>query len=366
MVNNQFSSFLKNWINSIFFEQKKLWKWSRKNQINTLKQMSLLMKNNVYLNDIATIFIDFGSNKEKEIGKKISEVSTEGYGLDKALKDDLSQSAYESLSAGIYSDNPIPGIDNAVNSLELKQSMTGSLMWEFIKPMIGVVIGVAALVGYSKFFVPKILPMLPLNRFPWIGVFVNDMGLFFGEFGVTIFTVILVLLVGVLISLPIFTGKHRAMVDNSIIYRQYRILVSTSALQSLSNLKRSKVSLVDSLKKIRDTSPPYVAGHFEKMIDNLGEGASGKDGDNLGVIMDTGLLLEDQVQLLKMLGSKTDHGTVLQSSADIHQNKLETEISIIKHIGNSTLKIIGFALVSSILAAVALVVIEVAININIG
>jgi type II secretory pathway component PulF len=366
VFNRKFLVFLKNWFSSTVNEVGKNLKWSKKKQIQTLKQISLLMKNKVYLNDVATILIKFGNKKEKVIGKKIKDCAREGWSLDVALKDDLSQGAYESLSAGILADNPIPGLDNAVSSLELNESMTGSLMWQFAKPTIGVIAGLAATVGYSKIFVPKILPMLPINRFPWLSGVVNDFGNLCAEYGLSVFFFTVVFLISVLVSLPILTGSFRSKIDNFIIYRQYRILVSTSALQSLSNLKKSKITLVDSLTKIRDTSSPYVAQHFDLMINNLGEGEGGESGDNLGVVMDTGLLLDDQIQVLKMLGSKTDHDTILKSSAELHQNKLISEISLIKKLGDGALKIIGFLLVGSILAAVVLAVLEIAITINLG
>ncbi|SHO55562.1 hypothetical protein [Vibrio quintilis] len=359
-MNNQFSpAAFKNWFVFIYTEMKKLWHWPKSHQEETLSTLSLLLKNKVYLKDAANLLIAYGTKKERVIGAKINRYMEDGITIDAVLESDLSLPAYEALSAGIYADNMEEGLDNAVEALKLSQSLSWALLWYFIKPIGGVVLACAMTAGYSAKILPVLEKTVKREQLPGLSIAVDYIGRFIYAYGGSILLALLCFLSLMLFSLPVHTGVLRDKLDRFPVYKQYRILVSAALLASLSNLTNSRVSLDESLKKIKQVASPYVASHLAKMIETIDDGEA-----NVGLILDSGLLLEDQVQVLKILGQNSSTEIILRSSAVIHQNRLTTTVRRVKEYGEAVLKIGGYSLMLATFLGLALSVLSIISNIR--
>ncbi|MFW7525622.1 type II secretion system F family protein [Vibrio ostreicida] len=360
MINEATYKQLKLWFRTSKNERLKTLKWSHKNQSTTLKQIRAMLSNGVYLRDVGAIFHEHGSRKTKQIGLCIRQGVSEGFSLSTALKPHLSQIAYESLVAGEKSGNELAGLDNAINSLELNSAATGRLFWQIGKPLLGIIGLMISFAGFSTLVAPMLTEQLPFERWPSLALSVYSVGLVFAEYGVMFWVLMLTLAVAIFVSMPIWSGGLRVQLDTCpFIYRQYRLFVSTSLLRSLTNLLKAGVSLKESLSTLRNSVSPYTATHLEKMLLTVSGGAK-----NLGVIMDTGLLLPDQVHVIRSLSEVAESGTIVESSSRIHQEKLIHEIELIEMIASNVLVVVvaigAFCLVGSFLTVAA----EIAMNIR--
>ncbi|AIW17496.1 hypothetical protein VITU102760_24800 [Vibrio tubiashii] len=342
---------IKKWFAFVVREARKSLNWSKKKQAETLSTLLVLIENKLYLKDAASLLVDHGNNKEKYIGAKIDRHLGNGT-INEAvdsLEPDLSLTAFQALKAGTYANDIEAGLSNAIEALRLSDSVSWSLFWHLIKPFFGVIISCGITIIFSSKVMPIIETIIDVEQLPGIVIVADYVGSFFEIMGLPILVICSVLLTAIFFSLPFLTGNVRQKLDALPIYKQYRVLVSTMLLRSLTDLIKSSVSLDDALSRTKAISSPYLSEHLQKMMGSVDKGES-----NIGVILDTGLLLDEQAQVLKILGKTPDHEAILKSSSEIHKAKLTTTIDHVKAYGQSIIKSVGFAFIGLTLIAIVL------------
>lgn len=348
------SDAFKNWFLFIFNEVSKSIAWGKKKQAETMNTIAMLLKNNVYLNEAAKLLVEHGSEKEKVIGAKIERYLEDGKTISEALQEDLSLSAYQALNAGVKANDVEAGLENAVDSLKLSNAMGLPLLWYLFKPIFWLTAACAGMALFSTTIVPIITETVDRETLPSIALYVDSLGGVFADYGAVVLMLVLAIITVSIVSLPVLTGDLRKKLDDYPIYKQYRVLVSTSLLQSLSNLAKSNVDLNNSLESTVSVSSPYVAFHLNSMIETLGSGE-----DNIGEILDSGLLMDEQVKVLKTLGTRSGTSEILESSAEIHKQRLLTTVDKLKVYGESIIKSVAYSLMLATFVAIILSVLSI-------
>ena len=360
MINSKFRKQLEAWFQSLKNEFLKVLKWSLKNQAAALRQIRTMRTNGVDLNDVGLILSEHGNYKTKQIGLSIISLS-DGFTLSSALRPHLSRVAYESLVAGEKSGNEIAGLDNAINNLELNTVTSRGVFWTIAKRMIGIIALTFGFAGFSTLFAPVLSEQLPYEKWPNLASGVYSLGLFFSDYGVSFWILLSIFFLVLIASMPVWIGEMRSKIDTSpIVYRQYRLFISTSMLLSLTNLLKAGVSLKESLLTLKNSGSPYLAKHIEKMLERLQSKGKG----NLGVILDTGLLLPDQIHVIRSLSEVADSGKIVESSSAIHQEKLISEMKLIETVASGALLIVFYCGVFCLVGSVVVLATEIAMNIR--
>lgn len=88
-------------------------------------------------------------------------------------------------------------------------------------------------------------------------------------------------------AMPNFTADFRKKMDKFFPFTLYRRIQSSFFLITISSLLRTGVPLTAGLKTLIPYSPPYVAQHMERMLENIHIGLA--DGE----ILSTGLMMRD-------------------------------------------------------------------------
>ena len=339
------------WLFFVVREMRKSLNWSKKKQASTLNTLLMLTKNRIYLQEAAHLMVSHGNKKEKEIGEKLdrhleNNLVTEA--ID-ALEPDLSLEAYQALKAGCYANDIEAGLRNAIKALKLSDSASWSLFKHLFWPFIGVIVSCSVTVIFSNKVMPIIEDIIDVDSLPFVVSVADTLGSLFAEMGLALLSLFSLALTVTLFSLPFLTGEVRERLDNMPIFKQYRILLSTSFLRSLTDQIRSDIDLDAALTQTRDISSPYLANHIQKMLGNIEQGES-----NLGEILNTGLLLDEQAQVLRILGKTPDYEEILNSSSEIHYEKLMKTIETVKVQGQGFIKAFGFSLIGLTLIAIIL------------
>ncbi|MDC5870271.1 type II secretion system F family protein [Vibrio europaeus] len=347
----------KSWFNAILREQKIMLSFPREEQIKFLNQILILLNNSVQISDVAKNLKDFGTKKEREVAAKMAQSIEDGLEMHLALEPYISKLAYESMAASSASDNLNAGVAAAIDALKINDAIKSKLFWTLLKPFIGIIVLLSVVAGFHSYVVPKLAGLHPMNRWPGFSLFMDSLGEFVGVYGFFVFQLLVMIVLIVLCSLPIFTGDYRKIVDNFLIYRQYRMTCATSMLTSLAASLRAGVVIKKAMRSILESSSPYVRDHLSEMLMRL------ERGDNkVGEILDTGLINEDQVHILKVLGNDSDLRKVVTSSAEIHKEKLLGEIQKISVWLRNSLVLASVIIGGSTVLAFVLVLVDLALN----
>ncbi len=316
---------------------------NKKAQIALLSVMHRLSKAGIQATDIANHIFEYGNSQQKIVAQSCLDGIENGKGFSIGLKGHIDPLAYESVSAGEYAGRFQDGLSNALEILRMQMASGFGLLWAVLKPTFGF-IGLLFLCSYLGVHgVPALLAKIPPEKQYGASmlILVQDFGSMIDTFLLPLVFLFTATLVGSLISLPLFIGPLRSDFDHLPIYSQYRLISSGNFLGTLANIMRSDVPLKDALEQLLKTANPYMASHIEKMLDAV------QYEDNLGTILNTGLLNEPEVMTIKMLGSISGKAETLQRSADMHREILREKTEYIKEYGTTAIKIaaylVGFA-----------------------
>ncbi|MCS4309512.1 type II secretory pathway component PulF [Rheinheimera pacifica] len=310
--------------------------YSRNQQIRLLKAVHRLAKAGIYKSDIADQLVMFGSATEQKIGASIINQLNDGKTFSAGIKKWLDRLAWESLAAGEVTGDLKTGVENALQTLEVRNATGGVLVKALLKPILGL-LAVFAVAGFiSGSVIPWLQKMIRVKtESAWTSM-AKNFGFFVQDWGLYILCGAILFGVAVAVSLPIMTGRFRLSVDNFPVYRQYRLIQASAMLRSLGNLTLAKIPLVDSILSLQVNATPYLADHLNKMRVTLEGGKK-----NLGVIMDTGLVNPAELRTLHLLGEIGGVSETLMGAAEIHKDILLTEINRIKEWGASLIKIVA-------------------------
>lgn len=127
-------------------------------------------------------------------------------------------------------------------------------------------------------------------------------------------------------ALPNWKGESRNIVSGWPLFSVYKYATATTILDTLANLISCGMKLDDALQAIENNSHPFIKDHVSKMrMQKTGQ-------ENLGLILDTGLLLPFELTTLKVLGSDVDYHELLKKSAVIHQDFVNKRLDKMKNI----------------------------------
>ncbi|MGF1883922.1 hypothetical protein [Vibrio splendidus] len=305
-------------------------------QVRLMGTIERLTKAGMPQKAIAHQLVKFGSKKEKAVGQVCAQTLKEGRSLCQGLEPYLANTAYLALLSGERAGRFSQGVSDALAALKMAKSSTGSLAVVLVKPVVGmmVVLAVSALLAAKLY--PSLAEQLPRSRWDGLSLAAESFGLFWWAHGVFIFTLLALLMVALGVSLGRWTGPLRAQVDNWPIYRQYRHIHCTNLLTATAHQIAIGVSLKQALTLYQSHAPAYVAVHIGRMLQHIGRGET-----NVGHIFDTGLLLPEEMDSLKVLGGIGETPTTLKQSASMHAAKLHQEINTLKSLGLIVFKLMA-------------------------
>lgn len=311
-------------------------KLNHNEQTRLIETVERLTQAGIPQKGIASQLSKFGSKKEKIVGEKCLEVIGQGKSFTYALQPFLSQNVFLALLSGDKAGSFSQGVTDALSALNVEKSSTASLLKVLVKPFFGLIglFTASALASWGIF--PKLAEQLPRQRWDGLSSFAEQFGLFWLNNGLALLVFVAVIGLLVTFSLGRWTGTLREHVDHWPIYRQYRFIHCTNLLTATAHQMAIGVSLKKALTQYQEQSPPYLQAHIGDMLEKIGRGTA-----NIGHIFDTGLLIEEEMDSMKILGSIGDAPTTLKKSATMHTNKLQHEINTLKTLCSNGFKLIA-------------------------
>ncbi|MUK76582.1 hypothetical protein GNP84_06635 [Aliivibrio fischeri] len=323
-------------------------------QVALLEKIAQLSNAGIHQRNIAKQLSIYGHGIEKNVGLSCLNALGQGKAFSLGLEPFISTSAYQSLSSGERVGQFVQGVQEAIDALNVDEASTGALLSVLIKPVLGLtaILGLGAVL--SNYAYPSLVKQLPIERWGELSQFAYGFGTFWLNYGGGVFALTLGIIVFVMATLGM-SGRYRAMLDNLPFYRQYRLIQSANLLSSIAHQTLVGNPLKQSLLHYQTSSSAYLSAHIQTMLNTLGQGRT-----NVGDIFNSGLLLDEELSTLTLLGEIGNTSDTLHKSALIHRAKLLTDVNRLKHWGDMGLKIsaglIAFVLFGGLISLIFTVV----------
>lgn len=317
---------------------------AHKQQLRLLETIARLSGAGIHQKGIAQQLHKYGNKKVRQVGFACLKSIKSGKGMTEGLKPWLTNNAYLALKSGESSGDFYQGVNDAHKALSIETSSTLALAKVLFFPMLGLigVLTFSALASHYGF--SHIEEQIPKRQWDGLSLLAESFGRFWWNHGVFILITLSLFILVVTLSLGRFKGKYRQHIDNLPIFKQYRYIHSTNLLTSISNQVAIGVSLKQALTTYQLESPPYLQAHIQKMLSNIRLGRT-----NIGHIFDTGLLVDEEMDSLKLLGEIGEASLTLKRASQMHLDRLEHEIKLVKSVGTNTVKVIA-ALIAMLMA----------------
>lgn len=323
-------------------------------QVALLEKIAQLSHAGIHQRNIAKQLSIYGHGIEKAVGLSCLDSLGQGKAFSLGLDPFLSTSAYQSISSGERVGQFVQGVQEAIEALNVDEASTGALLSVLIKPLVGLTttLGLGALL--SNYAYPSLIKQLPIERWGGLSQFAYGFGTFWLNYGLVVFVLTLAL-VGFVIATLGMNGRYRAKLDEWPFYRQYRLIQSANLLSSIAHQTLVGNPLKTALLHYQTSSSAYLSAHIQTMLNTLGQGRT-----NVGDIFNSGLLLDEELSTLTLLGEIGNTPDTLHKSARIHRAKLLTDVNRLKHWGDMGLKIgagaIAFMLFGGLISLIFTVV----------
>nr|WP_234896177.1 hypothetical protein [Vibrio anguillarum] len=307
----------------------------KKRQIRLLKEIGRLSKAGIRHKNIATQLVKYGDSRTVEVGKSCAKALEKGVAFSEGLQPFLSNQAYLALTSGEHSGNFQRGIDDAVNALNMEEASTGTLIRVLFKPIAGIISVFWVSAALAAYAYPELADFMPRHRWDSLARSSEAFGLFWLEHGYTILALFIVSIVLVVISIGRY-WQWRPLIDNWPIYRQYRFIQCSNFLTSIAHQLSVGTSLKMALKHYQAHSSGYLSHHISVMLKQIKKGET-----SIGSILDTGLLVQSELDTLRMLGEIGEADATLKNSAQMHSERLLMEIDVVKTWGKNIFMVLA-------------------------
>ncbi|MCY9828828.1 hypothetical protein [Vibrio chagasii] len=310
-------------------------KLPNKQQIRLLESINRLSEAGIHQKGIVMQLAKYGGKTLKPVALHCQDALAQGKNLTDGLAPFVSEGAILALRAADNSGHFSQGVKEAIKVVTLGEASASLMIKAFAKPLAGVVGMLFASALISHFMFDLLAAQYPRAQWGMMSTLAESFGRFWWNNGLLLALFTTVLLVGVGISLRRWTGQARAQVDGFPIYKQYRQIQSTNLLTSIANQLSAGVGIREALDVVQSSASPYLRSHIHVMRDRIRQGKT-----NVGLVFDTGLLLNEELDSLKLLGESTDAAITLGKSAMMHERSLTQEMALINSVATVTFKLL--------------------------
>ncbi|WP_105903622.1 type II secretion system F family protein [Vibrio gangliei] len=317
--------------------------FNREQQLELLEDLILALNAKQSPLEAMRNSLEFCTPKNRTAYSEIYSVLNRGASLSRALDGWFDPMIVLSIKAGEGNRRQIQALENAKTTLENQSGVTGKIVKANGYPLFLIILGNVMNAVVAQLVIEPMLVDKPILSFPVITQISYSFGKFFMYNWYFLVLAVFSLIFVIQIILATWTADVRfSRFDNFIIFKQYRILTASSFLRSMAVMLKSKQILKTALDAVKESSDPYLANHAKEMLYSI------SDKTGVGQVMDTGLLLDQEIARIKSITSKSNDGIdeLLVMVAERHEKVLNKSLDRIgKYSGYFGLLVVGLLIV---------------------
>lgn len=291
------------------------WLFSDKERLAFLQQWQKADKYNLTTKEFCQSLVDNGTPTFQAIGLAGKAAPKQGKRFVDVLEGWFPSVVLSSIRAAESAGQRGIGIQTAIEQLQGGENIVTKLVQMLAFPY-GLTVGAGL---YGVYIADKMLSAV--EHADGIGLTVRNLVAGYGPF-VAILSACL--LVALAIALPNWAGPSRHITNRWPLFSLYRAAVAATLLKTLANLTQCGMKLSDALTQAEIRNSAFAKMHIQAMKDqSIGQ-------SNLGHILDTQLLLPDELSAMKVLGERVNYTELLSQSGANHSQHVEKQIAKMK------------------------------------
>jgi type II secretory pathway component PulF len=257
-----------------------------------------------------------------------------------ALRGDIPAEECMVISAAENSaslDNDLEFLASTVRGVAgMKKALVGAM----IVPTIAFCLVAGMIYGFSSFFVPLLVAIIPPDKWPTSGRMLKAVADFVMDYGVILLFLIVGIVVGFIVSLNRLTGPLRRTLDEWPVYSLFRAHNGAVTLIVLAAMMGAGKALVESLESIEKHSSRWTRWHINSILRRLDI-----MGGDPGKSFDTGLLPRRILNRVIDRAERSDFGSALRNIGFTVLDNVKKEVEAkAKTINVIMLVVAGFAI----------------------
>ncbi|TOM94447.1 hypothetical protein [Vibrio parahaemolyticus] len=287
------------------------WTFSSDEQVAFLDQWLKADRYKLTTKEFCQSLVENGTDALKKIGQAGLDAPGQGQRFVDVLEGWFPGVVLSSIRAAESAGQRHIGLQTAIEQLKGGENIVAKLVKMLAFPYV-LTVGAGF---YGVYIADKMLGAID-NQLG-IGLTVRN---FFADYGIAIAAVFALLLLVLAIALPNWKGNSRALSNDWPLFSLYREAVASTLLKTLANLTQCGMKLSDALVQAEIRNTPFAKAHIQTMR----EQAIGQT--NLGAILDTGLLLPNELSAMKVLGSRVSYTELLSESGQHHSEHVAKQL----------------------------------------
>lgn len=251
------------------------------------------------------------------------------------------ESFSKSIQGGWVSDNEAMLIKSGGDG-KLKESLTMSsdllsdlgdmkktLKKELTYPIVLFIVLLIMIFAFSFKMIPILTSLSDPEDWEGSARTLYDFCMFFKNNAAVFLSSLMLTIIGIYKTLPLWTGKYREKFDSLFPWSIYKEFQAGVFLISLSTLMKSGIQLVNSLNSLEKQSPLYVRQYLRIMINRMNASESGATAINTHLLGDLGDDIEDLTEMGDFQSILLDYG---HQAVDVINDSISAKAGKIKSI----------------------------------
>ncbi|MEZ8987894.1 type II secretion system F family protein [Vibrio breoganii] len=268
-------------------------------KIDLLADIEDLLKEGTSIVDVANDLVAFGAGAEKDIGQRILDQVGNGKSVAYAFEGYVSDIVVQTLLAGERAEDLAGGCKNAVTAIQNTGGVAGLIASSLGPPIALFLLIFGVVIALAANIFPTLEDMVPMNMWPGFSrnyyLFVSDVADNW------------MMYMGIAIATPILfisfcrngTGGIRELLDKVPFFAQYRYVIASQIMFTMSTLLRNGESMVDALRFCETGASRYQKWKVGQIKERMEESRSA----SIGSLLDIQLLHVRQLNRLRITGS---------------------------------------------------------------
>lgn len=310
--------------------------FDKKDQIALLEQWQTCTEYGMTTKDFCNKLISSGNSSSQKIGQAGLDAPGNGQRFTDVLHGWLSPVVVSTLAIAEQNGQLKNGLDIAIKELSGGQGVMKDIFWMVFLPFLTVI----ALGILGVYISGEIITTAELE-----GTIATTVRQLVMGPGAMLVIAIVTWFVLCSLSMPIWTGQLRTLVDKTWPFCDYRTAVAGNLLSTLANLSQAGMSLNVAMDEVMPHSTRYLQSHLKQMKVQI------ETESNPGRALDTGLLLPDAQDNLNVVGDIAPLTLLLEKGAQQHHRHLTNKMDKLKLIVPKIILVLAILLLVSLVGS---------------
>lgn len=291
---------MNNWVNTLT-KHYHYWRFTTKHQQVFLDDLAALINDGISANAAVELMSYMSQGTVAMVVDDILSAIAQGKLIADGLKHWFPIYIVEIIRAGEVGGNLTSAMESAVTALGQKQYTMSAILASLTYPVIVIVMAMLVIVFLNHSIFTDFRNIVPMQRWPFVARALVGFAEFIQYWWFVVSLLIVLLITGNYYLFNHYIGKFRQQFDRLPLIRNFRYLTAARLLETLGLLVSNGLLVKQALQIIKEQAPPYLNWHIMAMEYRL---ASGRD--NIGEILDTGLITDADIFRLRVIGKGRD------------------------------------------------------------